>query len=152
MTLTITVHGTPAPQGSKRAYVVAGRARLVESSAKVKPWRTDVRTAALDAIAAATLPSPCPFLGPVALHIAFRLPRPAYHWRTGARANELKPTAPRWHDKRPDIDKLARSTCDALSEAGVWRDDSQVAEMVVTKVYADTAGATITVKTIGDIA
>ena len=48
---------------------------------------------------------------------------------------------------KPDIDKLQRSTLDALGEAGVWRDDSQVVDIRAWKSYADneTPGAVITV-------
>ena len=50
-TLTIRVNGTPAPQGSKRGFVVKGRVVMAESSPKVKPWRQDVAAAATDAAA-----------------------------------------------------------------------------------------------------
>jgi hypothetical protein len=41
MTLTITVHGSPAPQASKRfvGTTKGGRGLMVESSAKVKPMQ-----------------------------------------------------------------------------------------------------------------
>lgn len=50
MILTIVVHGQPAPQGSKRAFVNkhTGRAALVESSKKVQPWRQAVVGRAVD--------------------------------------------------------------------------------------------------------
>lgn len=148
MSLTIRITGTPAPQGSKRAFVANGRARLVESSGKVKPWRQDVRAAALDALADA-VPCPCPYTGPVSVAIVFAMPRPAAHYGTGRNAGLLRLSAPRWHAKRPDIDKLTRSTLDGLGEAGVWRDDSQVAELTVSKVYDSRAGAVVTIAPMG---
>ena len=36
---------------------------------------------------------------------------------------------------KPDIDNLLKSTMDALSNAGVWHDDAQVAAIVSTKRY-----------------
>ena len=41
--LVFNVNGTPGAQGSKRHV---GHGVMIESSKKVKPWRTDVKTAA----------------------------------------------------------------------------------------------------------
>ena len=41
----IPVRGVPAPQGSKRHI---GHGIMIENSKKVKPWRQDVRAAAID--------------------------------------------------------------------------------------------------------
>ncbi len=146
--LSIHVTGTPAPQGSKRGFVVKGRVVMTESSTKVKPWRQDVKAAALNAVA--ELAPWEPMTGPLVIHISFSLPRPRYHYGTGKNANLLKPSAPAWVDKKPDIDKLTRSTLDALGEAGVWRDDSQVAVVMASKRYATTGppGAAIAVNTL----
>jgi Holliday junction resolvase RusA-like endonuclease len=142
--LTIHVVGLPAPQGSKRAFVVNGHAVMTESSKKVKPWRQDVVAAVKEILAIEdwwAVPA-----GPVRVDITYYLPRPRYHYRTGARAHELKPNAPTWVDKKPDRDKLDRATCDALTTSGVIRDDAQIADGQTTKRYADGAtGATITI-------
>lgn len=151
MTLTIDVVGTPAPQGSKRTFVVNGRAVMAESSKKVKPWRQDVVAAVEQTLAATTWEVPS---GPVRVDITFFLPRPRYHFRTGKRANELKPNAPTWVDKKPDKDKLERATCDALTTSGVIRDDAQIAQGMVEKRYADpvrgVTGARITIRPLTD--
>ena len=55
----------------------------------------------------------------------------------------LLPSAPAEHTVRPDADKLARSLLDAISDAGVWRDDAQVAELHVRKVYGDRPGVRV---------
>lgn len=140
--LVINVVGTPAPQGSKRAFVVNGRAVMAESSKKVKPWRQDVKSAVEDLGA-----DHAPFTGPLEVQVDFYLPRPGYHFRTGKHAGELKPNAPLHVDKKPDADKLLRSTLDGLKEAGVYRDDAQVAVVTGRKYYADAAtGARISVR------
>jgi crossover junction endodeoxyribonuclease RusA len=140
MSLTINVVGLPAPQGSKRHV---GNGVMVESSKKVAPWRQDVVAAAIVAAAAADWVIPA---GAVQVVITFHMPRPRYHFRTGKRANELKPNAPTWVDKKPDVDKLQRSTYDALTTARVIRDDSQIARVVVEQVYANGhVGAVITI-------
>lgn len=133
--LHITVIGLPAPQGSKRGFYnpKVGHVQMVESSTKVKPWRQDVRAAAVAKIEETGWQQ---LTGPVHVSITFYLPRPRYHYRSGQHAHELRPTAPVFVDKKPDLDKLIRSSCDALTQAGVYRDDSQIAEFVVTKKYA----------------
>jgi Holliday junction resolvase RusA-like endonuclease len=85
---------------------------------------------------------------PLSVAVRFRLPRPAGHYRTGANAHLLRETAPAWPSGRPDVDKLLRSTLDALGEAGLWRDDCQVVQAVAVKVWCDRlepAGANIEV-------
>lgn len=149
-TLTIDVTGTPAPQGSKRAFVVNGRAVMTENSKAVKPWRQDVVAAAKTAAASHYRPGnirgwEVPAEA-VELAITFYMPRPGYHYGTGRNANRLKPSAPTWCSKKPDVDKLTRSTLDALTTSGVIRDDAQVARLLVEQRYADGAtGARITV-------
>lgn len=132
--LTLDVIGTPAPQGSHRGFVVNGRAVITQDNKKTKPWRQDVKATALNELAD-RMPW-TPYDGPVEVQISFRMPRPRYHYGTGRNSHQLKPSAPTFVDKKPDIDKLTRSTLDALTEAGVWRDDSQVASMVLHKEYA----------------
>lgn len=122
--LEITVHGTPAPQGSKR-HVGAGR--MVESSAAVKPWREAVKWAALAILATDAVPLD----GPLAVTVWFALAKPA----------SAPKTRRVWPAKRPDLDKLLRSTLDALGEAGVWRDDAQVVSLWGSKAYAGDAAA-----------
>lgn len=113
--------GTPVPQGSKNAYVRGGRAVLVDANARLKPWRAAVRAAAEAAIAEGgweTLDEPC------RVHLGFTVPRPKRH-RWGVPA------------VKPDLDKLTRAVFDALTDAGVWKDDSRVVSMEVAKKYED---------------
>ena len=57
--ITITVYGMPGLQGSKRFVGTrGGRGVMVESSAKVKPWREAVKFAAREAMQAAGLSAP----------------------------------------------------------------------------------------------
>jgi Holliday junction resolvase RusA-like endonuclease len=116
--IEITVYGLPAPQGSKRHV---GKGIMVESSAKVKPWREAVKSAALWQAP----PSVVPNAAPVSVSLVFTLPKPAS-------APKSRRT---WPSKRPDIDKLIRSTLDALTDAGVFRDDAQVVELYAAKCF-----------------
>lgn len=79
--------------------------------------------------------------GPIALYIEFVMPRPKAHY--GKKG--LKASAPDYHINKPDMTKLIRSTEDALTDAGIWRDDSQVANQCAVKVYGDEVGANITI-------
>ncbi len=40
------------------------------------------------------------------------------------------------HAKKPDIDNLVKAVMDAMTFAGVWRDDSLVWNVHATKIYA----------------
>jgi Holliday junction resolvase RusA-like endonuclease len=40
-----------------------------------------------------------------------------------------------WPDRKPDLDKYVRSSGDAMTTAGVWRDDAQVVELECAKRY-----------------
>lgn len=131
--LKFHVHDTPAPQGSKRAFrnPHTGRISMVESSGKVGTWREAVKAAALSHHAGE------PLTGAVAVVIQFTLPRPKGHYRRGRNAHLLRESAPAFPASRPDLDKLARSSLDALTAAGVFSDDSQVATLVLSKHYPD---------------
>ena len=147
--LSFTVHGMPAPQGSKRVVTAGGkaggRAVLAESSKRVKPWREAVKEAARVAIDAAPLGT-SQMAGPVGLEVHFRFPRPKGHYGTGRNAGKLRASAPLRPAVAPDLSKLIRSTEDALTEAGVWRDDALVVSVIAGKFYSeDGPGATITI-------
>lgn len=128
--LVFYVPGTPAPQGSKRHV---GNGVMVESSKAVKPWRQDVTAAAIDAATTAGWETAT---GPVGLRLTFYLRRPRSHYGTGRNADQVKPSAPEYPATKPDLDKLQRSTLDALTTAGVLADDARVVLIDAAKVYA----------------
>lgn len=159
--VTIIVHGRPAPQGSKRGYAIrkngvpTGRVAIVEQQHdRVRSWRQAVLGEA-DRLGFAVLnetdgPGWLPLDGPLALVMTFYLPRPKSHHRTGRNCHLLRRGAPRLPGAAPDIDKLARATSDALTDAGIWRDDAQVTDCHLSKRYADgdqVPGALITIRT-----
>lgn len=138
--ITIRVHGLPGAQGSKRAVA---RGVMLESSKRVKPWRSAIITATLDTYRGSLIE------GAVSVSVVFLFARPKGH--IGARG--LKPSAPRHLTSRGlgDLDKLCRSTLDGLSaDAGgcLLRDDSQVVSLTAQKRYClpdEPPGALITV-------
>lgn len=114
---------------------------MVDSSKNLRPWRATIVAALCEAGWQND-----PFLmGPVHVSLDFALPRPGYHYR---KDGELKDTAPSWHDKRGDLDKLTRAVFDALTQSGAIRDDSQVAAMVAVKRWSRTPGVRVTLNRI----
>ncbi|MGW7710915.1 RusA family crossover junction endodeoxyribonuclease [Streptomyces sp. NPDC054771] len=121
--LEIVVRGLPGPQGSKRHV---GGGRMVESSAKVTPWREAVVWAAVRARKQAR--DFAPLTGPVRADMIFSFDRPKGHFGTGRNAGLVRPSAALRPDVPPDLSKLARSTEDALTTSGVYRDDALIVE------------------------
>lgn len=95
-----------------------------QSGETLTSWRTDVKDAAVAArIAHADAPT---FTGAVKLTINFFVPRPP----------SVKPDKRPYPIVAPDLDKLVRGVGDALKQAGVYKDDSQVVGIQATKSYA----------------
>jgi Holliday junction resolvase RusA-like endonuclease len=139
--IELRVIGLPAPQGSKKFVGLskAGHGVLVESSKAVKPWREAVKWAASEA--------GTKLAGPIRMVVTFTLPKP----------KSAPKTRRTWPDRKPDLSKLVRSTEDALTDAGIWEDDSRVVECVAAKVFPnegqdalDRPGAIIKLGVIGE--
>lgn len=134
------VSGDPAPKGSARAFVNpnTGRAIITNASKKTKPWESVIAGTAREKMVGLER-----FTEAVVFGVCFYLKRPKAH-RDARYA--LKRSAPTSHISRPDLDKLVRTVADALTVAGVWTDDSVVAEIVARKRYSDfDTGATVLV-------
>ncbi len=124
--LSFVVPGKPVQQGSKTVF----NGRAVDSNQKrLKPWRAAV---AAEASAEALSRGVETLEGPVAVVIEFRFERP-------------KTVRREWPAVQPDVDKLERAILDALTDARVFRDDAQVVVLKGTKVYAEAAGAHVSV-------
>lgn len=121
--LTFTVRGIPIGQGRITTY---GRGMSVHSNAKtLKPWRNAVAFAAEAATEAALGPHPYPLDGPVGLYVCFTVPKP----KNAPKRRRSYPIT------RPDLSHLLRAVEDALTAAGVWRDDSQLVDERAVKAY-----------------
>jgi Holliday junction resolvase RusA-like endonuclease len=132
---SFTVFGVdPAPQGSKK-YVGTRRTAagnnipmIVESSPKLPAWRKAVSDAVIAGMkASGNLEK---FEGAVKVEAVFYLTR-----RPSVKRS--LPIVP------PDVDKLGRSLLDGITARsksgeilGVWKDDSQVVRLDISKVYA----------------
>jgi len=126
MEYLITVLGIDAaPQGSKSHM---GGGRFVESCKRLGPYRDAVRVEANKV---------CKELisGPIKIEIIFYLSRPLFHFNSKGRVKDSAPKFPITKNKG-DIDKLCRSTLDALTLSAI-NDDSQVVSLEAKKFYID---------------
>lgn len=124
--LTFDVVGVPATQGSMHARNIAGRAIIIQGGdptrrAKLQDWRHAIASEARRALENAG--DPPPIDQPVRLELLFRLPRP--------KSTPKRVTRPH---RKPDLDKLVRLACDALTGI-VWADDARVTDLHATKTY-----------------
>ena len=141
----ITVHGTPEPAGSKRAFVVNGRARVSDTNPRSREWKQRIAQAAGEQYGGELLD------GPLSLELTFVQPRPAGHHGTGRNAGRVRPSAPEWPTVRPDALKLARAVEDSLTGV-VYRDDAQIVDEHLIKTYGDRARCEIAVYRMGTAA
>lgn len=153
--LTIVVRDhRPAPQGSKRHV---GNGRIVEQSKRVAPWRAAVHAAAAGAMTSRHIrryggrPAswPQPLDGPLSVEVVFTVRKPTS-------APKTRTTWPTTRDSG-DIDKLLRSTFDALGTARAISDDSRIVEVAARKVHPsegldalDEPGAVIRIWQLGE--
>ena len=74
--------------------------------------------------------------GPIEVELTFCFERPASHYGTGKNADRIKGSSPRFHTKAPDVDKLVRLVLDAMENAGIVANDSQVVQVTAQKEWA----------------
>ena len=147
MLLSIFVPGVPQPQGSSRAFRSGSKIVVTSANPKLKAWRREITEAVREEAASQGLAA---WEGRARLHLTFILPRPASHLTS---KGALTKSAPRSHLSTPDLDKLVRAVGDGITDAGVWRDDSQVISIRAEKHYQNTfadPGATIIIELLKD--
>jgi len=88
------------------------------------------------ALAVQPLLPPAPLECPLAVELHLVLPRPKSLMR------RRDPDAEFPHVGAGDCDNFAKAILDALTQVGLWRDDRQVADLHVVKVYASKQGRT----------
>lgn len=142
MTKTITFFAPGIPKGQPRpkAFSRGGFASVYDPGT-AENWKSCIATAIKPHLPETPYDSPC------CVAIEFLMPRPKGHFKTGKQAGQRKDTAPVLFLGKPDCDNLAKAVLDALTNIGLWRDDSIVWNLVVTKKYADAfAGANISIE------
>jgi len=127
---TLTVYGTPAPAGSKRALPLGGklggRAIVVDANTRAKPWKNQIAQAAGEKMAGREL-----IRLPMHVNFTFWVRRPKAHYNG---KGELRAKAPQNPSKKPDLLKLARAVEDALSGV-VYADDALIVSEFLVKRY-----------------
>lgn len=125
--LSVWIAGTPAPQGSLKAFVLGKRAVMTSANKHTMPWRMTVRQQLIDAGHGIELLD-----SPVRIIMEFHMPRPKGHYgKKGVRKSApLHPTV------KPDLDKLARAVLDALTGVVLW-DDARVVSIEASKKWAN---------------
>lgn len=121
--LELIVYGNPASQGSLRAVGRKGHTRLVSDSRRTAPWRALVVAQARARMGEGDRPWE-PLEGALRVCLHFTMPAP----------KRMPPGRVR-PEVKPDLDKLARAILDALTIAGVWRDDAQVVSLRADEWY-----------------
>ena len=120
--IIIEVDGKPKPQPRPRAFARGGKVRVYDP-ATAEGFKAAIALAALPHRPAK------PLAGPLRVTIAFYMPRPQ-------RLNRKRdPDEQIPHTAKPDCDNLAKAVLDALTDIGLWVDDSQVYSLNITKQY-----------------
>ena len=71
-----------------------------------------------------------PFEGPVSVALHFCWPYRQTEKRRVVAAGAEVP-----HDRRPDVDNVCKGVLDCVTTAALWRDDAQIARLVVSKSW-----------------
>lgn len=124
-TFVFFAHGEPAPKGSYKAVrnPKTGKTLLLPMSKREKPWRQTI-------VAAIENSRRKPDIGDdyaVEIEALFLLRRP----KTVGKMERKRPT------KYPDLDKLQRALGDAMTDAGLYSDDSQIVKWTASKEYVE---------------
>lgn len=140
--LTFTVIGTPQPAGSKKGFVINGKAVLSDANKKSKPWKQEVASVASQAFLAtgrALL-----LTGPIRATFCFYRPRLTSHFGKSGVLNKSGRDTP-YPITKPDALKLARGVEDALTKV-VYHDDSQIVEEHLYKLWGEPARVEVTIE------
>ena len=134
--IAFRVFGSPAPKGSKRAFVIKGKPVMVEANKGLGEWIQSVTTVAMKESYGRTFP----IGGSWETTLVFYLHRPKSLRKTDIYPNKA----------RNDIDKLSRAILDCLTGI-VWEDDGQVIRLIASKEYAtkeNPPGVAVAVRTL----
>jgi Holliday junction resolvase RusA-like endonuclease len=137
--LAFTVPGEVRGKGRPR-IVRGGKFARLAPDAKTASYENLVALCAVEAMKAAGMAVQA-FQGPVCVNMAARLV-PAASASRKARAAMLSGEAP--PTRKPDADNVAK-IIDALNGI-VWRDDAQVVSLFIRKLYAETPGLDVVIR------
>jgi Holliday junction resolvase RusA-like endonuclease len=134
--------GQPRPRAFARKMGSKHVARMYDSDVADR-WKRAVDDGIRQLVLSERISTPTD--APISIMIAFFFARPKSH--TGAKG--LKPSAPRKHTQKPDIDNLIKLVADRITRNGrIWRDDAQIEIVTAMKFWSESereAGCTITI-------
>jgi Holliday junction resolvase RusA-like endonuclease len=138
MTFMLQFHidAEPVPKGRPKFSQVGGFMRAYTPK-KTSDYESIVRATAQQAMGPTDLLETA-----VGVYLYIRLPIPQSHSKKRKEAclsGQEKPI------KKPDIDNLAKSILDGMNGV-IWKDDSQIVSLHVTKVYSSGSGVDVLVK------
>jgi Holliday junction resolvase RusA-like endonuclease len=138
MTFMLQFHidAEPVPKGRPKFSQVGGFMRAYTPK-KTSDYESIVRATAQQAMGPTDLLETA-----VGVYLYIRLPIPQSHSKKRKEAclsGQEKPI------KKPDIDNLAKSVLDGMNGV-IWKDDSQIVSLHVTKVYSSGSGVDVLVK------
>lgn len=116
MFLIYEIEGIPVPQGSFRHI---GGGRIIAANPKLNAWRETIANQIRQK------GHPSPIEAPISITLEFVLPRP-------------KTVTRKEPSVKPDLDKLVRAVCDAVSlerYVQLIKDDSQITRIHASKRY-----------------
>jgi Holliday junction resolvase RusA-like endonuclease len=134
--VTFKVDGTPVPKGRAR-YVRRGNHISTYTPDKTRNYESLIKEAAIEAMGSSE-----PLETPVTLYLYIRAPIPKSLPKKRIEAclnGSEKPI------KKPDASNVLKSVEDAMNGV-VYKDDSQIINLHVTKVYSTLAGVDVCVK------
>ena len=134
--VTFKVDATPVPKGRAR-YVRRGNHISTYTPEKTRTYETLIRDAAIEAMGASE-----PLETPVTLYLYIRIPIPKSYSKKRVESclNGLEKPI-----RKPDGSNILKSVEDGMNSV-VYKDDSQIVNIHVTKVYSSEAGVDICVK------
>jgi len=153
-TISFYAPGEPKGQPRQRTFAYkAGKKPDGSDRIMVRNYNPGTAEAWKSCVAAAARPfrPQEPLLGPLKLDLTFYFPRPKWHFRTGKHAGQLRDDAPVYHTSKPDRDNLEKAVMDAMKMLGFFRDDSQVCDGRVPKLYCtggNLPGCQVTLETL----
>ena len=128
--------GTPVAQPRPRMVRATGR---TYNPPTADAWKAAVKAAWRQAKEES-------FSGHLRLNLQFMIPRPKGHLTT---KGALTKSAPLHHVGKPDLDNMAKSVMDAMTNGGAYRDDCQIIELRAGKAWVtDLGGCMITLSEI----
>lgn len=135
--IEFTVDGAVVPKGRPRVTTINGHTHAYTPS-KTKEYEQKVK----DAYKGNKTFFDGEYLT-VMIHAYYPMPKSASEKQKDLmRIGEIRPT------KRPDLDNVAKTICDALNGVA-YKDDSQIVRLVISKWYAEFPRVVVSIKEVG---